>query len=214
MQKLQPNYKPRWKEFTSGTSIIDGNGFLDRVAFSDETILSDKLRRHNSRIKGEEKTCNGIWNDSLKINVWCALTCHFVMRPLLKAQTYELISRHTRKLLNPLNTRRILLSARIHTTPSKFEATSRYSSQTMDRKNRTHWMTSKVTKINPYRHILFGVYEKTLVYRTQVQNLPDFRRQTMVDSVSVTPKMPHNTWNTVLTSFGTPEAYMWDDEFS
>ena len=87
LQRLQPNDKPKRKEFADNMlqRISEGEEFLKRICFSDEATFhfSGKLNKHNVRIWGSEHPyeIRELERGSPKVNVWCGIMCNRVIGP-------------------------------------------------------------------------------------------------------------------------------------
>ena len=93
LQRLQPNDKPKQKEFADNTlqRISEDEAFLKRICFSDEATfyVSGTLNKHNVRIWGSEHPheIRELERDSPKLNVWCGITCNRLIGPFFFHET-------------------------------------------------------------------------------------------------------------------------------
>lgn len=208
VQKLQPNDKPKRKEFTSEmlSRIDEDNDFLNHVAFSDEATFhtSGKVHRHNCRIWGNENPRVIVEHerDSPKLNVWCCLTLDAVIGPFFFEEPTVTGATYL-NMLRDYARRRIpegYIFQQDGAPPHYSNAVRTYLNETfparwIGRRGPIEW-PPRSPDLTPLDFFLWG-YIKTIVYQTPVRNLGELRQRIIDACESVTPQMLQNVWREV-----------------
>ncbi|KAJ4449634.1 hypothetical protein ANN_01038 [Periplaneta americana] len=207
VQNLQRNDKPRRTEYANAVlSRIDDNGFLNHVTFSDKATFHTcgKVHRHNCRVWGEEnpRVVMEYERDSPKVNVRCALTCDPVIGPFFFVEstvtgtTYlDMLENYAVPQIQDEFFFRQDGAPPHYANQIRDYLNTRFPNKWIGRSGSIEW-PPRSPHLTPLDFFLWE-YVKSIVYRTPVQDLADFRRRIVDACASVTPVMLRNTWREI-----------------